>query len=94
MAQSGGIFDWKLLFLLDLTVPLEPINAHSDQKQPDKFDKIFQAKAYLGKYLKEKYFSDQYQQLSFKYFVKSLSTPKLLSKVSLIKTTIAISVDG
>ena len=36
-----------------------------------------------------KYYSDQYQQLSFKYFVKSFLTPKLLPRVSAIKTTIA-----
>ena len=40
------------------------MNAHSGQKQPDKFDEIIHAKAFLGKYLKEKYFSEQYQQLS------------------------------
>ena len=40
------------------------------QNQPDNFGKIFQAKAYLGKYLKEKYLSEQYKQPSIKYFVK------------------------
>ena len=30
------------------------INAHSSQKQSDSFDEIFQPKAYLGKYMKEK----------------------------------------
>ena len=29
-------------------------SAHSSQKQPDDFDEILQAKAYLGKYLMEK----------------------------------------
>ena len=45
-------------------------NAHSGQNQLDNFGEIFQAKAYLGKYLKEKYLSEQYQQLSIIYFVK------------------------
>ena len=34
-------------------------------------------KAQLGKYLEEKSWSESYQQLSFKYFVKSFSIPKL-----------------
>ena len=30
----------------------EPINTHSNQKQPGNFDEILQAKTYLEKYLK------------------------------------------
>ena len=47
-----------------------PINAHSGQNQPDNFEEIFQILAQLAKYLKEKCWSEHYQQLSFKYFVK------------------------
>ena len=53
-----------------------PINAH--QKQPDNFDEILQANAHVERYLKEKCSSEHYQQLSFKYFVKSFSILKLL----------------
>ena len=60
----------------------QPNNAHSGQKQPDNFDEILQANAQLGKYLKEKCLSEHFQQLSFKYLVKSFSIPKLLWKVS------------
>ena len=57
------------------------MNAHSGQKQPLNFDDIMQEKAKSGKYLMEKCQSEHYLQLSFKYFVKSLSMSKLLSKV-------------
>ena len=67
--------------LLEVWVCL-PINAHSGQNQPDNFDEIFLLKAWLAKYLKEKCWSEHYQQLSFKYLVKSFSIQKLLSKVS------------
>ena len=40
------------------------------QKQSDKFGEIFQPKAYLGKYMREKYSSEHYQQLPSKYFGK------------------------
>ena len=36
------------------------IGAHSRQNQPDNFDEIFQAKAELGKFLKEKCSSEYY----------------------------------
>ena len=52
------------------------------QKQPDNFDEILQAKETLGKYLNEKCYSEHCQQLSFKYFVKSILILKLLLKVS------------
>ena len=45
-----------------------PINAHSGQKQPGNFDEIFQAKVYVGKYLKDICELEHYQQLSYKYF--------------------------
>ena len=47
------------------------------------------AKANLGNYLMEKYYSEHYQQLSFKYFVKSSFIPKLSLNVSNIQTTIS-----
>ena len=49
----------------------KPINAPSGQKQPGNFDEISQAIAKLEKYSKEECCSEHYQQLSFKYFVKS-----------------------
>ena len=57
-------------------------------KQSNFFDGILQAKAKFKKYLKEKCQSEHNLQLFFKYFVKAFSTPKLLSKVSSIQTTI------
>ena len=49
---------------------------------PGNFDNNLQTKAKFGKYLKEKCYEGNYQQLSLKYFEKSFSIPKLLSKVS------------
>ena len=46
------------------------MSCHSGQNQPDNFEEIFQVLAQLAKYLKEKSWSEHYQQLSFKYFVK------------------------
>ena len=40
------------------------------------FDEILQANAHVEKYLNEKCSSEHYQQLSFKYFVKSFSILK------------------
>ena len=40
------------------------------KKQPDIFDEILHTKAGLGKYLKEKCYSEYFQQLLFKYFQK------------------------
>ena len=50
--------------------------------QPDNFDEIFQAKIKLEKYLKGKCYSELFQHLFFKYFVKYFLVPKTLSKVS------------
>ena len=55
------------------------INTHSIQNQTDNFDEIFQAKAQLAKYFKEKYSSEHYQQLPFKYIVKWFAIQKLSS---------------
>ena len=52
------------------------------KKHTNNFDDFLQAKAYIGKYLKEKWLSEHRQQLSLKYFVKSFTFPKLLSNVS------------
>ena len=41
-------------------LPILQINAHLNQKQPAPFDKIFQAKAKLGIYFKEKRELGQY----------------------------------
>ena len=60
----------------------QPINAHSGQNQPDNFDEIFQAKAELAKFLKEKCSLEYYPQVSFKYSVKIFLIQKLSSKVS------------
>ena len=53
------------------------------------FDEIFQAKAELAKFLKEKCSSEYYPQLFFKYSVKLFLIQKLLSKVSSIQTSIS-----
>ena len=50
--------------------------------QSDNFDEILQDNIKLENNLMEKCDLGYHQQLSFKYFVKSLSIPKLLSKVS------------
>ena len=48
--------DYMLVFLFN------PLNAYSGQfKQSDNFDEILQAKAKLGKYLKEQCCSEYYQ---------------------------------
>ena len=52
---------------------LPPENEHSRSKWTN-FDEIFQSKAYLRNYLKGKCWSEYYQQLSFKYFLKSVLT--------------------
>ena len=44
------------------------------------FDEILQVKAYCEEYLKEKCWLEHYQPLSFRYFVKLLLIPKLVSK--------------
>ena len=67
-------------FFVDMFI-LKPINAHRGQKRPHNFGEIRQAKVEFGKYLKEKCKSEPYQQLPFKYFVKSILISKLLSKV-------------
>ena len=46
------------------------------------FDEIFQAKASFEQYFMEKCYSQNHQQLSFKYFIQSFLIQKLLSKVS------------
>ena len=51
--------------------------------------KSFILKHNWQKYLKEKCWSKHYQQLSFKYFVKSFSIQKLWSKVSEFQPTIS-----
>ena len=56
-----------------------PIYAHSVQNQPDIFDHIFQDLSSLAKYLKEKCWSEYYQQLSFKYFVNPFLIQNLSS---------------
>ena len=56
-------------------------NAHIGQNQLDNFGEIFQAKAYLGKYLKEKYLSEQYQQLTLHHiFCKIILNYKVIPK--------------
>ena len=57
---------------------LQPCNG---QKQPDIVDEISQAKTKFWKYSMKKCYSEHYQQLSFKYFVKSFLIRKLSSKV-------------
>ena len=44
---------------------------------PDNYDEILRAETKLEKYLKGKYYSEHYQQLSFSFFVKSFFSPKL-----------------
>ena len=45
------------------------------------FVKLFEWKAFLGKYLMEKCWPEVKQQLSFKYFLNFRFIPKLFSKV-------------
>ena len=47
----------------------------------ENFDKICQEKAYFAKYLRGYCLLKHQQQLPFKYCVRSILTPKLLSKV-------------
>ena len=53
----------------------------SNQNRPDDLVNIILQKAYLGKNLMEKCFSDAKQQLPFKYFAKFQFISKLFSKV-------------
>ena len=78
-----------IVLVLGVCCIVLPINAHRGQKLPDDFDEILQAKANLGIYLKEKCYSEHYKRLSLIYFKKSVSIPKLLSKVSKIQTTLS-----
>ena len=55
------------------------INAHRCQKQSDNFNDFLQAK--IATYLMDKYWSEQNQQHSFKYYVNSFSILKILPKV-------------
>ena len=50
--------------------------------QPNNFDEILQEKAKLGKYSKEKWYSEHNQQLPFKHFVESYLISKLSSNES------------
>ena len=70
---------WYILTLTELISGL--ILSKPDFLQPDNFYHIFQANAYLGKYLKENSSSENNQQLSVKYFVNSFLIIKLLPKV-------------
>ena len=57
------------------------------------FGEMFQAKSYLEKHLKEKYSSDKYQQLSFKYFLIWFLISKLLTKIARL-LLVAASING
>ena len=59
------------------------------ERELSKFDEIFLTKAELGKYLKEKCWSEHHLQLSFKYFAKYFFISKLLSKGAWIQTIIS-----
>ena len=78
---------------LTITYPIShvslPINAHSGPKEPDNYGKVSQPKECLGKYLREKFSSDHYLQLSFNYFVKLFFISNLPSKVRGIQTIIS-----
>ena len=62
--RGGGVIYARTCLLKGV-----PINSHSGQKQPYNFDEIWLAKAKLGKCLMEKYQSEHYLQLSYRYFV-------------------------
>ena len=55
---------------------------------PDNFDEFLQATPFLETCFVDKCHSEDNQQLSFKYFVKSFSVLKLLEKVPQMQTTI------
>ena len=58
-------------------------------KLADYFGDISLAKAIFRKLFKEKYKLEHYHQLSFKYFAKSFSISKLLSKVLQAQTILS-----
>ena len=64
--ENTGQF--RVLILCLTICPINPLMLIASKKQPDSFDEIFQVKAYMGKYLKEKCNSEHYQQYSLKYF--------------------------
>ena len=53
-------------FFLGLGGGIKHINTHNGQKLPDNCNEILQAKANLVRYLKEKFYSEDYKQCSFK----------------------------
>ena len=59
-----------------------PLMLTTAKKQTDTFGEIFLKNANMGKYLKEKCLSEDYQQLSIKYSVKSFLISKSFSIVS------------
>ena len=67
----------------------DPLNTHSGQKRPGGYDEILKAKATLGKFLKEKYYSEHFPTFCFKYFAKLLLFLKLLSEVLKNQTSIS-----
>ena len=89
----NSISTWPILWFITLVAPnlLNPLMLTAAKTSLTIFMKSFraiQAFVQLAKYLKEKCWSEHYQQLSFKYFVKSFSIPLLSSKEPSIQTTI------
>ena len=68
--------------------PLNPLMHETANNRLRIPGNIFQQKHFVGKYLKEKCSSDYYQELSFKYFVRSFLIYKLSSKVAKFQTTV------
>ena len=73
--------DMKRRGVFVVTHTLNPFTLKEAKTGPDNFQYIYLSKVFFEKYLKEKCLSQHYQQLFLKYFVKSLSIPKLFSKV-------------
>ena len=62
----------------NLTTPATyPINAHSGQNQPDNFDEIFEAKAYLGKIFEGEMVNRTLPTTLLEIFCKSIFNSKI-----------------
>ena len=60
---------------------INPITLRAAETGLTLFLKLFERKAFLGKYLMEKCWPEVKQQLSFKYLLNFRFIPKLFSKV-------------
>ena len=67
----------------------QPIDACSSQRQPDNFDEILHVKAYLGRCS-----SEDFQRLSYEYFVKLFFIAGLSSITLLFRRKEPLSMNG